>query len=159
MSAVLKPHASFHLESFSDEQGLRQMMLECLPVYAEMWDHGYSGERGVPFDPDMEKLTLLCATGARRFVTARIDGRIVAMQNWYRMQDVESRTRISAYMTGIYKRAPEVCDTVEFVKFGIAAMRASGCNQIILSAHAGRPGLKEKFEAAGARVAEYVMEV
>jgi hypothetical protein len=52
-----------------------------------------------------------------------------------------------------------VCDTVGFIKFGIAAMKAAGANQILLSAYAPRKGLKEKMEAAGGVVVEYVLEV
>lgn len=159
MNAVVKKLAKFSLEGYSDKDSLIRMLDECMQAYTEMWDKGYSRQAGHVFDPQIETLLGLVASGSRRFVTARIDGKIEAMQNWYFFRDIESKSRIGAHMTGIYKRSPDVCDTVEFVKFGIAAMRAAGANQIMLSALASRRGLKEKFEAAGGKVVEYVLEV
>jgi hypothetical protein len=159
MNAAVKQLASFRLESYSDKESFTRMLDECMQVYAEMWDKGYSRQAGHDFNPHLETLLGLVASGTRRFVTARIDGKIVALQNWYFMRDFESKTRVSAYMTGIYKRSPEVCDTVQFIRFGIEAMRAAGANQILLGAYAARPGLREKMEAAGGKVVEYVLEV
>jgi len=159
MNAVVKQLAQFRLEGYTDKDSLVALLNECMPVYAEMWDKGYSRQAGHEFDPQIETLLGLVASGTRRFVTARVDGKIEAMQNWYFVSDFESKARISAYMTGIYKRRHDVCDTVEFVKFGVAAMKAAGANQILLSALAARPGLKEKMEAAGGRLVEYVMEI
>lgn len=158
MNAPVKNLASFHLESYTGPESLALMIDECMQVYAELWDKGYSRQAGHEFNPNIDILLGMVASGTRRFVTARIDGRICAMQNWYFARDLESKSRVSAHMTGIYKRSPEVCDTVQFIKFGVAAMKAAGANQILMSAYALRPGLKEKMEAAGGKLVEYVME-
>lgn len=159
MNAAVKQLAAFRLEGYTDKDSLVRMLDDCMAVYAEMWDKGYSRQAGHEFDPQIETLLGLVASGTRRFVSARIDGKIVALQNWYFVRDFESKARISAYMTGIYKQSHDVCDTVAFIKFGIAAMKAAGANQILLSAYAQRKGLKEKMEAAGGVVVEYVLEV
>ena len=153
-----KQLATFQVESFANSDGMRVMIAECLKIYAEAWEHGISGRSGAIFDPDVEVIVGMVASGVRRFVTARVDGEIVAMQHWIVVNDIESRRRRIAHMTAIYKRSPEVCDTVEFIKFGIAAMRAAGANNVIMQAYTGAKGLREKMEAAGAKVVEYVME-
>jgi hypothetical protein len=161
MSAVMKPlsGATFHVEGFKDADSLRMMIAECLKVFAEFWDSSYRAERGIRFDPDIELIVKLVAAGVRRFVTARIDGEIVALQNWVVVDDIDTRSRRVAHMVGIWKRSPDVCDTVDFIKFGVAAMKASGVHSVMMSAYAGSPGLREKMEAAGAKLTDYTLEI
>jgi hypothetical protein len=123
-----------------------------------MRETGSSKDAGIAFDPDMKVIAILVKQGVFRFVTARINGEIVAQQNWLFIDDVLSRNNRVAHMTGIWKRDKDVCDTAEFVRFGIAAMKAAGGTQVVLSAYAGRPGLREAVEAAGGRVVEFILE-
>jgi len=154
-----RAHTTFHVESWSDEAGFKRVVVECMGAYQKMWAAGASGARGVAFDPDMKIVAILIRDGVRRFVTARINGEIVAMQNWMVVDDIEARGRRMAHMTGIWKSDKGACDTAEFMKFGVAAMRAAGCTHIILSCYQAAKGLREKMEQIGAKAAEIVMEM
>ena len=158
MSQIATLRASFHSESWAVDAGYTRVLVECMDAYAKMRESGSSKDAGIAFDPDMKVMAILVKQGVFRFVTARINGEIVAQQNWLFVDDVLSRNNRVAHMTGIWKRDKLVCDTAEFIRFGIAAMKAAGGTQVVLSAYAARPGLREAMEAAGCRVVEFILE-
>jgi hypothetical protein len=158
MSAVLSPAAMtvFKIETFQSMEGLKVMLQELLPVFQELWQAGPN--KAHPFDPDMDVFVDTFARGLRRVITGRRNGEIVALQHWLLVPDHQCKGKLIAMMCGIYKRQKDACDTTAFIKFGIQTMRGYGANNIILSCYAGAAGLKEKMEAAGCRLVEYVME-
>lgn len=156
MSAVLSPMTIFRVEQTPNLESVKAVINDVLPVYAELWSKGRS--KNMPFEPDMEVMVNLVSAGYRRFVTGRREGRIVCLQNWICVPDVECSQRKTAMMTGIFKREPDACDLTEFIRFGILTMKGLGYTSVVLSCYAAVPGLKEKMERAGAKLVEYLME-
>lgn len=146
----------FTIEKFGTMAEVKATIEQVLPVYYEMWKLGST--KNIPFEPNMEILVNLVSSGYRRFITGRRDGQIVCFQNWMYLPDAQSSRRTTAMMTGIFKRTPDACDTVDFIKFGIQTMRGYGANSILLASYAAVPGLKEKMEKAGCKLVEYLME-
>lgn len=147
----------FRIEMFNTQEQMSATLKELLPVLHELWQKGPN--KNYPFDPDMGILVDMVAKGYRRFITGRRDGEIVCLQHWIVTPDPQCKGRTIAFMGGIYKRVPDACDTVDFIRFGIQTMRGFGANTILLPAYAQAKGLKEKIEQAGGKLVEYILEV
>lgn len=148
---------TYKVEEFTDQASLTRVVKECLDSYAEHWVLGLN-RRGPEFNPDLDGSIASIAGGTRVFITARRDGKIVGLQNWYVGVNQDIRTERIAYMTGIGRKDNEV-DLKEFVSFGVVAMRKRGATRTILTARVGVASMRPLFESMGARPVDVLMEV
>jgi hypothetical protein len=149
----------FAVETWRDEREFAIKLNECMAAYAAAWDRGYRGQAHVPFEPHLESLIGAVVARQRQFVTARKDGKIVALQHWTFNRDLESLSRLLATMTLIYKSTPDACDTTAFLRFGAQAMKDQGATSVAMLAWSGVPSLRARMEAIGAKLGDYLMEI
>lgn len=149
----------FRLETWQTEAEFKQVMVECMAAYTAAWDRGYRGQAGIKFEPQIETLLGLFASRMRQFVTCRKDGRVVALQHWLFVRDIESVERTLACMNLIFKEDPDACNTQEFLRFGVEQMRAQGASQISMLVWSQAPGLLKSVEAIGGKLGDYLMEI
>lgn len=147
----------FQVEDFADEAGLARLVGECINAYAEHWLLG-PNKHGPVFDPDLDGTVRSVADRSRVFVSARKEGKIVGLQNWYVGVNQDVKTQRIAYMTGIGRKDHDV-DLKEFVRFGVAEMRRRGATRTVLTARVGVATLRPLFESIGARAVDVMMEV
>lgn len=157
MTTQTETPVTFQVETWQKPEEFARLVAECMEAYGKMWANGFSGRSGVKFDPDMQVTAVTIRDGIRRFVTARIGGKIVALQSWIVIDDVESRGRRVAHMTGIWKENKTVCDTTQFIRYGVHAMKAAGCQHVVASCLNEAVGLQQKMEAAGGQAVETIM--
>lgn len=150
--------AMFAVEHFRDQARMAFTLGEILNVWAQMFAAGPNGRLGRQFDPDLNLIATLAVAGTMRFVTARINNEIVALQVWILTDNPLCKGVKAAQMTGIFKAAPDVCDTVQFVQFGVDAMRAAGANDVHLCINGAVRGLVEQLIRVGMNVAETIVE-
>jgi len=128
---------------------------ECVDLYAALWAIG-PGKQGEKYDPDLDALASAVVSGRAFGVCARKDGKLVAGQMWWLVQEFEQRTITTGLMTAIGRLSDDV-DLTEFMRFGIKAARARGANRIVLQIHEGIPSLIDAAKTVGARPADRLM--
>lgn len=148
---------SYQVEEFTDAASLTRVVKECLDSYSEHWLLG-PNKYGPSFNPDIDGTVKSVSERSRVFISARRDGKIVGLQNWYMGINQDVRTERIAYMTGLGRKDNGV-DLKEFVRFGVDAMRRSGATRTVLSARVGVATMRPLFESIGARAVDVMMEV